>query len=81
MVERLRSKRTKKTVGGRIAIARATADVTQGELAVHLGRTLSTVQRYESDEIAPSLETAVAIARFLGARIEWIADRQGAGPR
>lgn len=52
-------------IGERIKATRKAAKLSQTELAEKLGKTLRTVQKYESGEIEPSLATVNAIAKIL----------------
>lgn len=80
MTKHAGAKRSRKTLGGRIAIARKAARLTQQEIANHLGVCLGTVQRYEADDIAPSVEIVKKIARRVRSKVGWIAAAEGAGP-
>lgn len=52
-------------LGERIRDARRGAGLTQTELANRLGRTLRTVQKYESGEIVPTIPNLMKIAKAL----------------
>lgn len=52
-------------IGERIKASRKAAKLSQTELAVKLGKTLRTIQKYESGEIEPSIATINAIAKIL----------------
>ena len=52
-------------IGGKIKTARKAAKMSQTVLAEHLGKTLRTVQKYESNEIEPSISVIYEIARIL----------------
>ena len=80
MTRHVRSKRTRKTIGGRIAIARAAARLTQQQIADHLGVSKATVARYESGDIAPSVEAVVMIAKRVRSKVGWLAAAEGVGP-
>jgi transcriptional regulator with XRE-family HTH domain len=52
-------------IGNRIKNARKAAKMSQTELGTHLGKTLRTIQKYESDEITPSITTIYALSKVL----------------
>lgn len=53
-------------IGRRIKAARKAAKMSQTELANRINKTLRTVQKYESGEIAPSIDMLGQIAEVLG---------------
>lgn len=53
-------------IGRRIKAARKAAKMSQTELANRINKTLRTVQKYESGEIAPSIDMIGQIAEVLG---------------
>lgn len=57
---------TSAEIGRRIKAARKAAKMSQTELADRINKTLRTVQKYESGEIAPSIEMIEQIAKILG---------------
>lgn len=57
---------TSAEIGRRIKAARKAAKMSQTELANRINKTLRTVQKYESGEIAPSIEMIEQIAKILG---------------
>ena len=54
-----------KRIGERIRQDRVIKGLTQSELAEKLGKTLRTVQKYESGEIEPSLDTISQVNQIL----------------
>ena len=56
-------------IGQAIKAARKAARMSQAELAHRLGKTLRTVQKYESGEILPSIPTILQIANELDAQL------------
>lgn len=61
------------TVGQRIRDARTTNDMTQSDVAKHLGVTRVTVSQWESDTTSPSIYKTGEIASLLNTRPEWLA--------
>jgi DNA-binding XRE family transcriptional regulator len=56
--------------GARLADARRTAGLSQGQLAERLGVAKSTIARVELGQATPSLDLALALSRELGESVE-----------
>lgn len=59
-------------VGKRIRDAREALGIKQAELADAIGVRPQSMWRFEHDEMTPSAESAVLIARKLGVSVEWL---------
>lgn len=59
----------KSMVGHRIRVARADARMSQEDLAKASGVSIASIQKYESGETCPLLQTAVAMAEALGVTV------------
>ena len=62
----------KKTVGGRIKLARVAKGLKQSELAEMLGLAASTVALYEQNRREPNLKTVVKLAKCLGLSLDYL---------
>lgn len=63
---------TGRTLGGRLQIARAVADVNQDVIAAALHTTVSEVSKWENDKQAPSVENLRGLSTVLGVSIDWL---------
>ena len=59
----------KSMVGHRIRVARADARMGQEDLAKASGVSIASIQKYESGETCPLLQTAAAMAEALGVTV------------
>lgn len=59
----------KTMVGHRIRVARADARMSQEDLAKASGVSIASIQKYESGETCPLLQTAASIAEALGVTV------------
>jgi transcriptional regulator with XRE-family HTH domain len=59
--------------GGRIVEARKAKKMSQEALAKELDATKTTIGRYERDEVKPSIDVAVKIAKTLGISLDYLA--------
>lgn len=59
----------KTMVGHRIRVARADARMSQEDLAKVSGVSIASIQKYESGETCPLLQTAASIAEALGVTV------------
>lgn len=59
-------------IGERIKASRRKAKLTQEDLGKQLGKTLRTIQKYESGEIEPSISLVFDIARVLNVAPEYL---------
>ena len=65
-------RKRKLSLGHRIVEARKRLGITQGELAGKIEVTPGAISQFEKDTAAPSLETAVVLAKKLGVSTDWL---------
>ncbi len=64
--------RVRQSLGPRLRIARENADMSQAQLAAHLGVAEASVAAWEADERAPRANRLVMMAGILGVSINWL---------
>lgn len=70
--------RPKWTLGDRIRKARNEADLSKQVLADHLGVSMRTVTRWESDHVSPQHDSVVAVAAATGVNLGWLVGEEAA---
>lgn len=63
-----------RTIGGRLRRLRMARGLSMAEAAAGSGVPPSTLCYYENDKTEPGIHNAVALARFYGVLVEWIAE-------
>lgn len=69
------------TTGERLRAARTARSLTQEQLARACGVTVTTVNRWENNRSALTIDNARVVADALGVAPEWVAFGRGEGPR
>ena len=77
--ENVRQARRVVSIGSRVATTRRAAGMTQQELAVAAGLSVTTVSKLERGQHEPSVRVLVEIGRALGTDWAWLADGRKAG--
>ena len=67
------------TFGDRLALARESQDLAQGQLAKRLGLRVQTIQNWESDRSEPRANRLQMIAGFLNVSMIWLLTGEGDG--
>ena len=65
--------RSSATLGQRIREARERANLTQMDIARHLGQSRAMVAQWESDTTSPSISKLEEVAKFLESKPQWLA--------
>ena len=67
------------TFGDRLALARESQDLTQGQLAKRLGLRVQTIKNWESDRSEPRANRLQMVAGFLNVSMIWLLTGEGDG--